>query len=168
MPKDKHRKKKRVFRKAPRRKSKNEREVIKHQKTQLRQQSLEGLWRRQRPDPAFISGFSVSCCGYCGIEGNVGYIGNLWRKILEKTRRKGRNREKIEGDRESDRSEWWQEQKAYGQQGGRKRTLIKIIMWQFWSSTHKFRYTGKSNHVNFPLFQGPVQRFPWPLLCPSL
>lgn len=43
MPKDKHRKEKRVFRKVPRRKSKNEREVIKHQKTKLRQQSLEGL-----------------------------------------------------------------------------------------------------------------------------
>lgn len=26
----------------------------------------------------------------------MGYIGNLWRKILEKKRRKGRNREKIE------------------------------------------------------------------------
>lgn len=46
--------------------------------------------------PSLISGFSVSCCGYCEIEGSVGYIGNLWRKILEKKRRKGRNREKIE------------------------------------------------------------------------
>lgn len=69
----------------------------------------------------------------------------------EERGKKGRTREKTEGDRESNKSEGWQEQGTHGQWGGRQRTLIKVIMWQFWSSTHKVRYTRKCNHVNYSL-----------------
>lgn len=81
--------------------------------------------------------------------------GGYWRK----RRIKGRNGEKIDGDRESDNSEGWEEQRAHGQWGGRQRRLIKIIMWQV-----GVQLTDSGVQVNIAnfmwifllLFQGPV------------
>lgn len=57
-------------------------------------------------DCVTISGVSFSCSGYRGLEGSAGYQGDVRRRMLEKeSRTKGRDQEKIDGDRESDKSE---------------------------------------------------------------
>lgn len=45
----------------------------------------------EKTEPPF-PGFSFSCCGYCGLEGSVGFPGDAWRDAGEEGRIKGRDR----------------------------------------------------------------------------